>query len=472
MSYWPPSSPYNARPTLTNPRDNYYAMNYPGTPWRTPVFPRKKDILDNDDCNSDDSYHTDSSLESGDDDEACPCADCGKKKCRCRKLKSRTRRERSQSNTPHVPRVKLPRSSSRSRLPIHNPGVAVRPERAHKLTRNGHVRTPSWTPMNPFVGPSLIGSPGKKGEPQVATPFINPDGQLPEPARWYPSRPFPPAHTPRGSRYNTPVIPTPPVVPATPSYPAAPAAPSYQYPWNEHPWPAPNVPGPRFWPRHSLSYPRSRLDVDPYWVSGGNDMPGTRLDAVIDTPEWPPRSYRVPMHLHPYLAPNPYATTPHFDWDISLPPDTARRVTGRNCVVDISAGFDEVATWPPTNVVLIASDFILQESWGPIVVRNSKSVTFLDVLAAIYEYWQTPLTEKDVHNLQKSDPQNYRLMVDAYFQRCKRSPSIREWEMSQGLRRVDLFGDNRKWWGLWLSYGGNGTWYANLGTISVPYRWE
>lgn len=342
--------------------------------------------------------------------------------------------------------------------------------------------------MSPFVGPSLISMPGRKGEVRVATPFATPAGQpLPNPY-WLPG-PFP-----AGYNSTSPVIPgTPaptPVIPATPRFPSSPAMPSaYRYPWFEHPWPAPNVPGERFWPRHWLSFPRGRSSVDPLWVSGGNALPGSMLDAVYTSPTWPPTTFRVPMHLHPYLAPNPFATAPHFDWDLSCSPETARRITGRNCTVDITSAFKEPATYPPTGTMLIASDFILQESWGPIVAKSTKGVTFYDVLLAIYEYWQQQLTERDVAHLQRLDSQNYGLLVDAYHQRCRRSHSIRGWERSQGLRRVDLLGDNRKWWGkcspryrrmflliswpgLWLSYGGNGTWYANLGTISVPYRWE
>lgn len=310
-------------------------------------------------------------------------------------------------------------------------------------------RESSWAPMNPFVGPSLISTPGRKGEVHVATPFATPAG-LPLATPHWPPGPFPYKPTPVGSNFTSPVIPAlpVPVIPATPRFPSSPAVPSaYRFPWFEHPWPAPNIRGEAFWPRHWLSFPRGRGLVDPMWVSGGNFLPGSMIDAVITTPTWPPTTFRVPMHLHPYLAPNPFATAPHFDWDLSCSPETARRITGRDCIVDITSAFKELATYPPTSTMLIASDFILQESWGPIVVKNTKGVTFFDVLLAIYEYWQHQLSERDVRHLQKLNSQNYGLLVDAYHQRCKRSHSIRGWERSQGLRRIDLLGDNRKWWG-------------------------
>ncbi|KAJ3550642.1 hypothetical protein NM688_g5025 [Phlebia brevispora] len=244
-------------------------------------------------------------------------------------------------------------------------------------------------------------------------------------------------------------------------------------PWVAHPWPAPNVPGSVFWPSHWLSFPRTSVAQDLMHITGGNPLPGT---LHTWTPlAWPPslEGMRVPIHMHPFLAPNPFGTSPHIDWDLSMLPQTAKRVTGRNCIVDPASAFKDDATWPPTNTMLIASDFILQEGWGPIAIQKTKAIKVLDVLMAVYDYFQEQLSEEDVRHLRRLNPNNYRMLVDAYQQRCRRSLTLRGWERRQGLRRVDLLGDNRKWWGkgLWITYV-NGSWYCNLGTVSAPYRYE
>ena len=130
-----------------------------------------------------------------------------------------------------------------------------------------------------------------------------------------------------------------------------------------------------------------------------------------------------------------------------MPPDTAKRVTGRNCVLGLTSTFKDDALWPPSSTMVIACDFILQETWGPIHVQRGKAITVIDVLSDIYNYFQEPLTNLEVMRLAELHPDNYVNLVDAHRERCRRVPAIRGYERAQGLRRVDLFGDNRIWWG-------------------------
>jgi hypothetical protein len=57
----------------------------------------------------------------------------------------------------------------------------------------------------------------------------------------------------------------------------------------------------------------------------------------------------------------------------------------------------------------------------------------------------------EVDYLQSLDPGNYDILVNAYFARCNVTPALPGFEQSQGLKRVDLLGDQRAFWGLWVS---------------------
>lgn len=129
MSWWEYS--YAPPPVPTNPRNNYYDIRNPRAPWQTPGYPGRRDVQEDRDSDSsdDDEY---------DEYEPYRCRGCGRRRCRCRRSRSRSRRRRSSEfDTPYVPRVRLPRSRSRSHLPVHNPGVTGKKTSTftHQLTR-------------------------------------------------------------------------------------------------------------------------------------------------------------------------------------------------------------------------------------------------------------------------------------------------------------------------------------------------
>ena len=70
-----------------------------------------------------------------------------------------------------------------------------------------------------------------------------------------------------------------------------------------------------------------------------------------------------------------------------------------------------------------------------------------DVLWAIYRYWRTPLTNHEFNELLRYNPLFYSKITDAFAKRCRRASGLAAVERSRGLRRIDLLGDRKMWWG-------------------------
>lgn len=218
--------------------------------------------------------------------------------------------------------------------------------------------------------------------------------------------------------------------------------------WTPHPWPAPLVTPQIFWLPDPFSVPRvwRPPQVDPMVITGGNPLPAQAHAGWA--PAWPPReNLRIPVHLHPHLAPNPYDIIPQLEWDMSLHPNTSRRLTGRNCIMPASPSFKEHATWPPTTRMVITCDSVMMRMWGAVLAENSRGVTMGDVLWAIYRYWRTPLTNHEFNELLRYNPLFYSKITDAFAKRCRRASGLAAVERSRGLRRIDLLGDRKMWWG-------------------------
>ena len=160
---------------------------------------------------------------------------------------------------------------------------------------------------------------------------------------------------------------------------------------------------------------------------------------------------------------------PHLVWDISQSPSATRRITGAHTIISAQPRLKEQATVPGTLEVYIALQAsIIQELWGPIKISKQTMVTAWDILYAIYDYFQTPLTHAEVDFLSGLHPDNYPRLVDAWIARCNVTPALPGFEARQGLKRVDLLGDKRCWWGCWIDIDqASGSWYLNLGLVNL-----
>lgn len=85
--------------------------------------------------------------------------------------------------------------------------------------------------------------------------------------------------------------------------------------------------------------------------------------------------------------------------------------------------------------------------WGPVVARSTESVTLIDVLVAVYDYGQKQITRDEYDYICSLHPDNEARIVDAYEQRCRTSYNLEVYERNQGIRRIDTFGDDKRWWG-------------------------
>ncbi|KAI0783744.1 hypothetical protein C8Q75DRAFT_810546 [Abortiporus biennis] len=242
-------------------------------------------------------------------------------------------------------------------------------------------------------------------------------------------------------------------------------------PWVPHPQPHPYIPAASFWMTGMVGgapilVPTTPLDPRTAMrLTGGWPLPGT---AVGWTPVWPPSHTPAPdrisrgVCLCPWLIPNPGdPNTPHVIWDISTSPMTALRITGRNVILSLRDKFGEQATYPATDKLLIYCP-LMQDYWGPIVVKSS-NIVLEDVLYAIYEYFQTPLTRAEYDYLCDLNPGNQQKLHDALWQRSLTSGNLTGFDISQGLKRVDCLGDNKVFWGLWVTYNFDNTFHLNVG---------
>lgn len=178
----------------------------------------------------------------------------------------------------------------------------------------------------------------------------------------------------------------------------------------------------------------------------------------------------MPVLLNPLLIPNPVnPEMPHLVWDISQSPSGTRRITGAHTIISAQPQLKEQATAPNTpDIYIVLQGLIFQQLWGPIKISKQTTVTAWDVLSAVYDYFQTPLTHTEVEFLGGLHSDNYDRLVDAWKARCNVTPALPGFEARQGLKRVDLLGDKRCWWGCWVEIDQtNGSWYLNLGLVNL-----
>ncbi|KAI6044122.1 hypothetical protein EDC04DRAFT_460943 [Pisolithus marmoratus] len=243
---------------------------------------------------------------------------------------------------------------------------------------------------------------------------------------------------------------------------------------------------------------------DPYTathLSGGWPLAGTSAwwpPCVLGTtplsgsvPQWSPGTWPplpwptdVPVRIAPWLIPNPVnPNVPQLEWDVSTHPTTARRVTGAHVTLPLDSGVGgssgtgidhEPATSPASDGIFVRYDVgLISQLWGPTVIeRPGGRVTIRDLLEGIYAFFQTHLTHAEVERISSLGRDNYRSLVDAYRRRTtqRQLGVLRDREWREGLRRVDCLGDERWWWGAWVTYNSDGTWQLHLGLMNSAQR--
>ncbi|KAI0935040.1 hypothetical protein AcV7_003951 [Taiwanofungus camphoratus] len=248
--------------------------------------------------------------------------------------------------------------------------------------------------------------------------------------------------------------------------------------WVPHPFPHPSIPVSTFWGSNMFvgarAWPTTPLDANAVTrLTGGWPLPGT-------APGWSPGVWPLPSQqiigwtyptviLCPWLIPNPgNPSVPHTQWDITQSPSTAKRITGRNLVTELSPKFGDHVTFPPTQVVHIHCYIgMARDLWGPIVVKNRQAVNVGDILFAIYDYYQTSMSEEEVEFVSSLRPENHARMTDACYRRCLRTPALPGYELRQGIKRVDCLGKSTTFWGMWITQNADHTWQMNLGLVPM-----
>jgi len=205
---------------------------------------------------------------------------------------------------------------------------------------------------------------------------------------------------------------------------------------------------------------------------------GTPLPPV-DTPmtpgTWPPLAWpaRFPVQLFPSLVPNPINTyLPLVKWDLRHYPSTATRISGAHVELAVKSIWGESATYPEAKQALVHVEFNSPQIgvlWGPLVIEKQKKVTVGDVLTAVYDYLQTPLSRAEYEQICDMGVDNEGIMNDAFHARCARkvSNALPGYERKYGVRRVDCLGHRFYWCGMHVSFNSDNTWQLHLHTIDM-----
>ena len=205
-------------------------------------------------------------------------------------------------------------------------------------------------------------------------------------------------------------------------------------------------------------------------VTGGLPLTGA-LPFWTSVESWPPTERTLPLHLAPWLAPNPVnADRPHVVWDVSEPPSTAKRLSGKDIIVDMHDAFssDAPAVFPETDEISVVCNMGLggQDMWPPIRIRKRGKVTSGDVFWAIYEFFRKPITCDEVDIIRGRSEDDYRRLIEACYQRCKRAPGLADITRRQGVKRIDCLEDRTAWWGMMPVWGADGSWNLHLGLMA------
>lgn len=337
------------------------------------------------------------------------------------------------------------------------PTIATTP-----ATRPFGLPTPMGTPAVHLVSPPVI--------PTTTIPPFTPNAQIPPPmppvAPPVGNHALFPQHLPAGTRTMGVPDPTLPGafwvehtapgphtgVSAIPSLPGAATTPGAapQFSWTPGP-PAPPPMVGNFTPGFT---PGSVPAFGP--AMAPSPWP---VQSCPTTPAWVMRATPSVM-LNPHLCVNLASVSqPPLVWDIAHLPSraTLRHLTGRNLIIPVKGKeFKEAAVYPPGLAMHIHLNHhawsYMYNAWGPIIVNyrgKDNKVSVWDVLDAVYNYLQNKMDWEEycaVSPFGTSDENHNRLM-DAWDQRCLTADSLEDFERSQGVRRIDILGDDRRWCG-------------------------
>lgn len=174
--------------------------------------------------------------------------------------------------------------------------------------------------------------------------------------------------------------------------------------------------------------------------------------------------------LHHTIMPNPERPdVPPLKWDVRTPPTLAQRITSSERILPCGGLLKEALTNPEVREVQISYTIWGSPNlFGPIHIRQTRTVTVGDALERIYEFFQTPLRADEVAPIRRARPEVWKTWVEAFRRRCHQAPhiAIPDVEWGQGMRRVDCFGEKVNYWGAWNTHNPDRSWQINLGLVA------
>lgn len=108
-----------------------------------------------------------------------------------------------------------------------------------------------------------------------------------------------------------------------------------------------------------------------------------------------------------------------------------------------------------------------RQRWGPIMVEKSK-ITVLDIMDAIYAYFQQPLTRADFRLLKRANPENMSTITYTAHQRAWEGGGLYGVNVKEGFLRADVLGGHRRWMGMRGAVFADGTWKVFMGLMPGP----
>jgi len=158
---------------------------------------------------------------------------------------------------------------------------------------------------------------------------------------------------------------------------------------------------------------------------------------------------------------------PMLQWDVRQHPFTARLTTGAH----ISTGLEHALNAPVADIPVSIIEIAIQACsmahlWNSVRVERTGGVRVTDILHAVYDWLQTPLTQAEMEHIERVSPASVDAILSAFYERAYWSPALHGWEQLRGPRRIDCLGDVRRWMGLRYSPLGQGMQLVlNLQTI-------
>jgi hypothetical protein len=337
---------------------------------------------------------------------------------------------------------------------------------------------PPYHTMSSFPMAALAAGQFFQQTPHGPSPFVVPTPLMPIPGLiatpLATSQTLPPSWAPTTPQASHAYVSTP----ATSVFSLQPAAPAGMMAYLPQQQTYPGMSAPAFWstPASAAAHLTPAVMSTPLTpgqtlgVTGGLPLSGA-LPFWTPVESWPPAERTLPLHLAPWLAPNPSNTErPHVVWDVSEPPSTAKRLSGKDIIVDMHDAFssDATAVFPETDEILVVCNMGLggQDMWPPIRVRKRGKVTSGDVFWAIYEFFRKPITCDEVDIIRERSEDEYRRLLEACYQRCKRAPGLADITRRQGVKRIDCLEDRTAWWGMMPVWGADGSWSLHLGLMA------